>query len=166
MILSHKVIGSVKSAEAAALYDIDWLPLEWYEAVRPIQRKKTNAGKDIALKFVNEGIRLKQGDVVWAEDKKCIAIEILPCEAIVIAPVTLLQMGTVCYEIGNKHLPLFIENEQVLVPFEEPLFKLLQAGGYGPTKALRRLENMLKVNAVSHSHGGESLFQKILNFGG
>lgn len=166
MILSNKILGSVQNKEEAALYDIDWLSLEWYEATRPIQRKRTNAGQDIALKFLNEGIRLKQGDIVCIESKKCIAIEILPCEAIVVTPVTLLQMGTICYEIGNKHLPLFIENNQVLVPFEEPLFKLLKAGGYSPVKELRKLENMLKANVAPHSHGGESLFQKILKFGG
>lgn len=164
MILSNMILGSVQSKEIAALYDIDWLSLEWYEATRPIQRKQSNNGRDVALKFLNEGIRLKQGDIVWMERKECVAIEILPCDTIVIEPESLLQMGTVCYEIGNKHLPLFIENNQVLVPFEEPLYKLLRAGGYNPKKELRKLQNMLKANVAPHSHGGESLFQKILNF--
>lgn len=144
------------------------LYLEWFETTKRILRKETAAGRDIAIKLTQEGQRLQDGDILWQDDQIEIVVEIIPTEAIVVTPATLLQMGTICYEIGNKHLPLFIQDDEVLVPYEAPLFRLLEAGGYQPRREIRQLKNLLKATIEPHAHGGppssgETLFTKILN---
>jgi urease accessory protein len=143
----------------------DLLQVEWYETTRRIQRRKTAGGREIALRLLKQGQRLQQDDVVFMDDTTAIVVDILPCEAIVVTPASMLEMGTICYEIGNKHLPIFIQDNEVLIPMEEPLFRWLEAGGYQPAKATRKLTNMLRSNVAPHSHGGSgsSLFQKIMN---
>ncbi|QNF35320.1 urease accessory protein UreE [Adhaeribacter swui] len=148
--------------------EIDYLHLEWFETTKRIIRKETANGLELAVKLWQEGIRLQEGDILWLDEQKAIVVSILPCEAIVITPHNLLQMGTICYEIGNKHLPLFIQDDQVLVSYEAPLFRLLAAAGYEPTIQKRKLLNMLKANVQPHEHGregksSETLFTKILN---
>ena len=72
-------------------------------------------------------------------------------------------MASVCYEIGNKHLPLFYEADQLLVPFEMPLYKLLSAQGYIIIKEKRKLLKPLKTTVSPHSGGtNDSLFSKIM----
>ncbi len=146
----------------------DYLYLEWFETTKRILRKETASGQEIAIKLWQEGLRLQDGDILWQNRDTVIVVAVLPCEAIVITPVNLLQMGTICYEIGNKHLPLFIQDNQVLVPYEAPLFRLLTAGGYEPQIQTCKLLNMLKANVQPHAHennesGRETLFTKILN---
>ena len=148
--------------------ETDTLFLEWFETTKRILRKETTAGRDIAIKLTKEGQRLQDGDILWQEADLTIIVEIIPTEAIVVTPATLLQMGTICYEIGNKHLPLFIQDDQVLVPYEAPLFRLLEAGGYQPRREIRQLRNILKANVEPHAHtgpitSGETLFTRILN---
>jgi len=79
----------------------------------------------------------------------------------------MLEMGTVCYEIGNKHVPIFIQNDQIMIPFEEPLLRWLDASGYRPVKEMRQLKSMLKSTDASHGHAHahdhETLFTKITN---
>ena len=74
------------------------------------------------------------------------------------------RMASLCYEIGNKHLPLFIDGEEVLVPYDEPLFRWLAVAGFEPVGAFRKLLNPLKTTTTSHSHsaGSGSLFSKIM----
>jgi urease accessory protein len=142
----------------------DLLQLQWYETTRRIQRKQTAGGREIALRLLKQGQRLQQGDVVWMNDATAIVVDILPCEVIVVKPASMLEMGAVCYEIGNKHLPVFIQDDEVLIPMEEPLFRWLQASGYAPAPAERKLTNMLRTNVTPHSHGaGSTLFQKIMS---
>ena len=70
-------------------------------------------------------------------------------------------MASVCYEIGNKHLPLFYENDELLVPFELPLFRLLEAQGYDVRQEERKLLQPLKTTVSPHAHLAEKLyFQK------
>jgi urease accessory protein len=143
---------------------IDWLGLEWYESNKRILHKRTQSGVEIALKFLQENPALTEGDVLFEDENTIIAVQILPCDAIVIKPINMFEMASVCYEIGNKHLPLFYENDTVLVPFDAPLFRLLTAQGYSVTQAQKKLVQPLKTSVLPHGNGGqsESLFSKIM----
>ncbi|HSB91697.1 MAG TPA: urease accessory protein UreE [Flavitalea sp.] len=142
---------------------IDRLPLEWYECTKKVQRKKSGSGVEISIRMLKEGQRLKQDDILFINDDRALVVEILPTDAIVITPVDILEMGRVCYEIGNKHLPLFIQDNKVMIPYEEPIFNWLKAGNYDVRIKNVRLLNMLNANVQPHSHGSTSLFSKILN---
>ena len=168
-MIIKEILGNKSNMDLANL-KIDFLELEWFETSKRIQSKTTTNGVQVSIKFLKEGQYLTQDDVLFRDDKKAIIINIRECEAIVVAPASLLEMGTVCYEIGNKHAPIFIQNNQVLIPFEEPLFKWLSAGGYHPVKENRQLKNMLKSTHASHGHththehdNKQPLFTKIIN---
>ena len=106
---------------------IDYLSLEWYETNKRILHKFTQSGKEVTLRFLKENQKLTQGDIIYQDNESIIAIDVVPCEAIIIHPDNMYEMAAICYEIGNKHLPLFFENDELLVPFEMPLFNLLNA---------------------------------------
>lgn len=141
---------------------IDWLQLEWYETSKRILRKQTQSGKDISLRFLNNNPALTQGDILYEDDTNLIAVDILPCEVLVIQPASLFEMASVCYEIGNKHLPLFFEKDEVLVPFEMPLFRLLLSQGYAIKQDKRKLLYPLRTTVAPHAHGSSSLFSRIM----
>ncbi|MGY0036588.1 urease accessory protein UreE [Pedobacter sp. NJ-S-72] len=162
-MIVQEIIGNKSGYEISGL-KIDLLELEWYETTKRIQRKKTKSGMEIAIRFVREGQRLRQDDILYIDTEKVVLIDIIPCEAIVLSPETLLEMGTVCYEIGNKHMPLFIQDNKVMMPFEMPMFRWLEASGYRPEKQVVKLFHLLKSNVEPHGHSGNtSLFTKILN---
>lgn len=141
---------------------IDWLQLEWHETRKRILRKQTESGKEISIKFLNENPDLTEGDILFENDNAIIAVAVLPCECIVIKPINMFEMASVCYEIGNKHLPLFYEEESLLVPFDAPLMRLLLAQGYDVSKEERKLLQPLKTTVAPHSDGSNSLFSKIM----
>jgi urease accessory protein len=73
------------------------------------------------------------------------------------------EMAYICYEIGNKHLPLFYENGELMIPYEAPLLKILQASGFSPVIEDRKLMHQLKTTVSSHNHtDSKSLFSRIL----
>ena len=139
---------------------VDWLQLEWFEAGKRILRRKTQAGKELALKFLAEHAGLTQGDIIYSDEQSIIAIEILPCECIVVKPASMFEMASACYEIGNKHLPLYFEANCLLVPVELPLFRVLTAQGYAVTIETRKLLQPLKTTVTPH--GNETLFTRIM----
>ncbi|PSL43450.1 urease accessory protein [Chitinophaga niastensis] len=162
-MLIREIIGNTLTHTRSSK-ETDLLPLEWFETTRRIQRKHTTGGREVALKFTKEGQQLQQNDILYQDDELSIVVDILPCEAIVISPRNMPEMAKVCYEIGNKHLPLFLEGEQLLIPADEPLFRWLHAAGYAVTKEHRKLLNILRTNVQPHTHGynGPSFFEKIL----
>ena len=142
---------------------VDMLCIEWYEARKRILRKTTQSGKDISIKFLQENPELTEGDVLFVDDAIIIAVSVNACNCIVVQPKNMFEMASVCYEIGNKHLPLFYEADQLMVPFEMPLYKLLSAQGYTVAQEKRKLLQPLKTTVSPHSDGSnDSLFSKIM----
>lgn len=161
MLIQTK-IGNLSNFNASNK-TIDCLLLEWYEARKRLLRKTTESGKEISIKFLNKNPELTEGDILFADETAIIAVSILPCDCIVVQPKNMFEMASVCYEIGNKHLPLFYEADQLLVPFENPLYKLLSAQGYTILKEKRKLLQPLKTTVSPHGDSGsETLFSKIM----
>ncbi len=126
------------------------LNLQWFEVTKRIMRKRAEDGHEVVIKLLKEGTRLKEGDIVYEDSDKAVVVNILPCDAIQVTPRSIYEMGMVCYEIGNKHLPLFIQGDCVLIPYEKPLERLLVASGYDVAKTHCKLLNMLEANIEPH----------------
>lgn len=91
--------------------------------------------------------------------ERVIVVNIIPCECIVFKPGSFKDMGTVCFEIGNKHIPIFINEEaEVLVEFENPLYRLLERSGYEPRREVRKL---LKTHALIVRRHGNNYTRRI-----
>jgi urease accessory protein len=71
-------------------------------------------------------------------------------------------VASVCYEIGNRHLPLYYEGEELLAPYEEPMYRWLVAGGYEVSRDQRKLLCPLGPTVTGHAHAGGGLLSKIL----
>lgn len=161
MLIKEK-IGNLSSINAGNRI-VDKLCLEWYECSKRILHKRTESGREVTIKFLKEAQNLTQDDVLFADDGLVIAVDVLPCEAIVLKPSSMYEMAFVCYEIGNKHLPLFYEDKTLLVPYDAPTYKILKASGFDVAVENRKLLNGLRTTVSPHAHsGGESLFSKIL----
>lgn len=160
MVIKEK-IGNLNSV---AVNDqlIDLLELEWFETNKRILHKKTHGGKEVVLKFLQENQQLTQGDILYKDESTIIVVDILECDVLIIHPKNMFEMASICYEIGNKHLPLFYENDELLIPFEQPIYKLLTAQGYSIQIGKRKLLQPLKTTVAPHSSGSGTLFSKIM----
>ena len=149
-------LAALKASGQITTQQIDYVPLEWFESERNILRKKSRSGREVAFRLLKEGQRLKHDDVVFVNESLVIAIEILPSEVIVLSPKTLPEMARACYEIGNKHSPLFLDGDEVTLPYDKLMFEWLEAAGFEPKKAERRLSQALRAKSAQghgHSHG-------------
>ena len=161
MIIKEK-LGNIDSYEIKGRL-VDWMEIEWYETNKRILHKKTRSEREITIKFLGRSPQITQGDILYQDNFILIAAEVLPCDCIIIKPQTIFETASLCYEIGNKHLPLFFENDSLLVPFEAPLFRLLTAQGYQILRENRKLLQPLNTTVSPHAdQGSTSLFSKIL----
>ncbi len=151
-------------ASGASYKNIDNLHVEWYETTKRILHKTTVSGTSLTLKFLNENPNLKDGDILWQDENSIIIVEIIPSECIVITPNTIIAAAALCYEIGNRHLPLFYEENELLIPYDAPLYNLLQASDYIIRLEKRKLNCPFKTTVLPHIQvtGNDSISGKIL----
>ena len=128
--------------------EADVLEIEWYEATKTIIRKNTKNGRELAIRK-NSRKPLENGDLLFVSEEFYIELYIKPCDCIVIKPKDKREMGVICFEIGNQHIPIYIDdNNDLCVAYEAPLYALLQKAGYDADIEERQLlkTHVLRLN--------------------
>ena len=130
-MICEQVLGNLKSGDFAD-YEVHYVDIEWHETFKRLHKKVTQQGEEIGIRLGNDILKvgLKQGDVLYAENRQVIVVNIPKCKSIVIGidENHIHMLGKVCYEIGNKHAALFWgeNHRQLVTPYDKPTLMLLQ----------------------------------------
>jgi urease accessory protein len=130
--------------------DMDVVSIEWFETNKRILHKQTKKGRSITLKFLKENPSLADGDILWKDQDTTIVVEIKDCKCIVVTPNTILTAASLCYEIGNRHMPVYYEGNDLMIPYDVTLHNLLEALGYQLRIEERKLNDALKTTILPH----------------
>lgn len=145
----EKIIGNIKNLDINGL-EPDMVELEWYEVEKKILHKISKNGISVGIR--NKNGHLHDGDILQRDESMVLVVEVKECPCIAIKPSTMIEMGKACYEMGNRHAPLFIEGDEILTPFDEPLMVVLLKCGFHVTKKSAKLIVPLGGNMHGHSH--------------
>jgi urease accessory protein len=129
--------------------DIEWIELEWEELNKRILRKMTDRGREIGISLQN-GERLSVGDIVYADEQVRIAVRTQLEQVYVIRPQSMQQMGKAAFELGNRHTPSLIQEDEIIVREDETLPKLLDEVGVEYERTKRRFTQPFKYRGHSH----------------
>ncbi|MHC2990274.1 hypothetical protein OB13_01195 [Pontibacter sp. HJ8] len=95
-----------------------------------MMKKKTQGGVEVLIEKSNRSA-LEAGDLLYLSEERAILLKIKPCDCVVLRPQSLQEVGTICFEIGNKHVPIFItDKNEICVAYDALLYELLQSGGF------------------------------------
>ena len=102
------------------------------EIYKKLHKKITSSGEEIGIRLDNDILKkgLRDGDILYEDDKKTVVVNILPCETIIIdvRPDHLASVAKVCYEIGNRHATLLHGKGdfQFLTPYTATMKEMLE----------------------------------------
>ena len=156
-MLVEKVIGNIND-EQFKNSNIDYVDIEWHEAFKRIHKKNTDKGTEVGIRMDDSILSsgLYQDDVIYADDEKLVVVNTPPCEVI---RVTLIpghekMSAKVCYEIGNRHAPLFWgENDTFITIYNEPMLVMLEKiHGVKAEKEVMKLNFDKRISASIHNH--------------
>lgn len=113
--------------------EVDYVDIEWHEAFKKIHKKFTYSGTEVGIRLGNEILLsgLRDGDILYEDNLRIIAVNIPKCEVIKISidEDHGFMLGKVCYEVGNRHATLFWGNNhlEVITPYNGSLLKLINS---------------------------------------
>lgn len=157
-MICEKLEGTLDSVEIS-YQSVEYVEIEWHEAFKKIHRKQTDTGREIGIRMgdwvLSRGIF--EGDVIYMDDNLVIAVRTPKCQVIHIEvePDHEYMDAKVCYEIGNRHAPLFF-GESVhcfITPYNEPMFFMLsRLHGVKAEKRIEQIDFSRKISEVVHEH--------------
>ncbi len=104
---------------------------EWFEVDKKRIKKVAEDGTEFGIAIHDI---LQEGDVLAKIDNSLYVCEIKPAELTKVFVCSVKEMGKLCFELGNRHLTLKIEEDFILVPYDRPTFAYLQDNGFSVEK--------------------------------
>lgn len=147
-MIINKIIGNIKDLDITKRA-VERVFLHWDETGKRMLRKRTDKGTEIGI-CLEKNEHLKDGDVIYHDEGRVIVIEILPVELIMIEPESMLEMGHICYLLGNRHLTVFIEDNTIFTPYEPILWEYLKKFNFKIKKIERKVSNALQLSGEHH----------------
>jgi urease accessory protein len=127
---------------------VEWVLLDFDGMARGHQRVRTGAGTEVAISLPR-GTRLADGDVLYADADRIIAVKAADEDALVITPADPMHWGLVAFQLGNRHCAAYFQPEAILVPYDHTLEAFLGDLGV-PFRRERR--PLVGIRASAHAH--------------
>ncbi len=143
--------------------ETDYVDIEWYQTHKKIDRRISRGGMEIGIRMNHEMSHRgwHQGDILYADEEKAVAVNILPASCISVKVTEPEQIVKLCYEVGNRHAPFFYgeTKQEFLTPYEKPMLAMLEKIGLTPEVVQKRLEPGKRISSAhgsGHSHDGHA----------
>lgn len=139
-------------------HQIDYIELEWFELTKRILRKTSLHNQELGINMSESGFSFHDQDILFVDETRVIAIKVLPTQAIAITAANNHETARICYELGNRHAPVFYAEDDhniLLVPFDQPMLVLLTKLGVTTQVVHARLVYPLSHKTNSHAHAHE-----------
>jgi urease accessory protein len=116
------------TAESLEGKERDTLRLVWHERRWTRKRMTTSAGREVALALPTGSV-LRPGDIVAVESEWYLAIEASPELVFSVCPRSTAEAIRIAFEVGNRHFPLALDGDFLLVPDDSAMEQLLRRLG-------------------------------------
>ena len=157
-MLCEKILGRADQTDLSGR-QLDYVNIEWYEAFKKIHKKVTDKGEEVGIRLDDSVLTrgLYEGDILYLDKERALVVHTPKCMVIrVKVDENHPHMAAkVCYEIGNRHAPLFYGEEEntFITPYNEPMYLMLEKlHGVTATKEIQRLDFDRRISAAVHNH--------------
>jgi urease accessory protein len=142
----EKIIGKLQATPVNKR--VDTVPYEWFEQNHRILKRTASSGEEIRLRLLEP---LCDGGILFEDEEKVIVLSLTPCELTRVNVASKREMGRLCWEMGNRHLPLAIDEEGICTPYDQPTFAYLQKLGFHCERVTAKFTPESSVRG--HGHG-------------
>lgn len=117
-MLVEAPLGNISNLSSELPFD--WLDLAWEECFRRAVRKQTRSGRLIRT-LLKLGTILRYGDVLIQDSQGVVAVNVVPCEVVVVEPKNTSEMASLAYKLGDLHVPMEISETEIITPCDGPI---------------------------------------------
>lgn len=147
MILD-KILGNIDEVDTKNLH-IEKIYLESDELLKRVLRVTSDHNKEYGISL-EKGIEMRDGDILYNDGHNVVVVATKEDDVIVITPKDINQMGEVAHSLGNKHLPIQIEDGKIIIQYDYVVERLLQDGNIDFVRKNLKLKQAFR--HVDHSH--------------
>lgn len=147
MILD-KILGNIKDMEDIHCH-VERIYLESDELLKRVLRVTSDHGHEYGISL-SKGSEMRDGDILFNDGHNMVVISVKEDDVIVVTPRDINEMGEVAHNLGNKHLPVQIEDGKIIIQYDYLVEKFLQDLQVNFERKNMKLKQAFR--HVDHSH--------------
>jgi urease accessory protein len=129
---------------------LERLPVPSHAMTRRLLRLPSSIG-DLGL-LLEGGLRIRDGDVLVADEARVIAVEVLAEDVLIAYPDSIAQAVEIAHALGNRHVPVIREGDTIVVSYAAPLEELLERSRVRYERRARVLDRPFVHAHAPHTH--------------
>jgi urease accessory protein len=129
---------------------VERVAIESGAMARRLLRLPTSVG-DLGVLF-GDDTRLRDGDVLLADDARVIAVAVLPDDVLVVYPASIGEAAELGHALGNRHLPIIRDGDALVIAYGDALEALIVKMGIRYARTTRVLERPFVHAHAPHTH--------------
>jgi urease accessory protein len=149
VLIIDRLIPSASLADLRAKED-DKLVLTWEQRRWVRGRFTTDRGRKIGLALPT-GTTLAPDAILWVEQGWYLRVEAAIESILEISPSDCVEAVKIAFEVGNRHFPLAMQGNKLLVPDDKAMVRLMDRLG-APWERRQAVFNPI-ANTQGHQHG-------------
>ena len=101
---------------------------------------------------LSENIELKDGDILYHDDKNIIIVKIKGDDVLVIKPNSMTEMGVIAHSLGNRHLQAQFEDGKMIIQYDALVENELKKDGIKYSRENLKLKKAFRHVEFGHTH--------------
>lgn len=150
-MIFNQVLGNISELENLNNIHIEKIYISSEEALKRILRVNSDHNHEYGI-ALNENVELKDGDILYRDDKNIIIVKIKGEDVLVIKPKSMTDMGVIAHSLGNRHLQAQFEDGKMIIQYDALVENELKKDGIKYSRENLKLKKAFRHVEFGHTH--------------
>ena len=150
-MIFNQVLGNINDIEDLNNVHIEKIYITSEESLKRIMRVNSDHNHEYGI-ALSENIELKDGDILYHDDKNIIIVKIKGDDVLVIKPNSMTEMGVIAHSLGNRHLQAQFEDGKMIIQYDAFVENELKKDGIKYSRENLKLKKAFRHVEFGHTH--------------
>lgn len=147
----NEILGNINDISSLEGYHIEKIYINNDDLTKRILRVTSDHNREYGISL-EKGKDIKDGDILFNEDKKLIIVKVNTEDVLVIKPSDITQMGIIAHELGNRHLQAQFLEGKMIVQYDRLVEDKLKHDKINYSRENLKLEKAFRHVEFGHTH--------------
>ncbi|WP_195989482.1 urease accessory protein UreE [Clostridium sp. D53t1_180928_C8] len=150
-MIFNQILGNIDNIKDLNNLHIEKIYINSEDALKRIMRVNSDHNHEYGI-ALSENIELKDGDILYHDDKNMIIVKIKGDDVLVIRPSNITEMGIIAHSLGNRHLQAQFEDGKMIIQYDALVEGELKRDKINYSRENLKLKKAFRHVEFGHTH--------------
>lgn len=150
-MIFNQIIGNINELNDLNNIHIEKIYINSEDALKRILRVNSDHNHEYGI-ALSKNVELKDGDILYRDDKNIIIVKIKGDDVLVIKPKNMTDMGIIAHSLGNRHLQAQFEDGKMIIQYDALVEGELKRDNIEYSRENLKLKKAFRHVEFGHTH--------------